>query len=102
MSKTLRFVLLAAILTIAFLPLPVRATFNTVCYLSSGTLPPIQFEPDGQGGVTLVVETPNGEGRFMQIRPAGGHWEISSMHTLPAGNALELDSDGFPIVHPLY
>lgn len=102
MSKILRFVLLAAIMTIAFLPRPAHATFNSVCYLTSPDLPTIRLQADGDGGVTFIVQTPNGEGRFMQIRPAGGHWEISSMHTLPAGNQLELDSAGYPIVHQDY
>ena len=102
MSKVLRFVVLAAVLTVAFLPLPAHATFNSVCYLTSPTLPTIRLQADDDGGVTFVVETPNGEGRFMQIRPAGGHWEISSMHTLPANSGLELDSAGYPIVHQDY
>jgi len=102
MSKIIRFVLLAAVLSIAFLPRPVHAAFNSVCYLTSGDLPPIRMQADGEGGVTFTVQTSTGDGRFFQIRPAGGHWEISSMHTLPANSGLELDSDGFPIVHQIY
>ena len=62
MSKVIRFVLLAAVLSIAFLPRPVHAAFNSVCYLTSGNLPPIRMQADGDGGVTFTVETPNGEG----------------------------------------
>lgn len=102
MSKVLRFALLAAVLAIAFIPRQAHATFNSVCYLTSGNLAPIRLQADGDGGVTFIVETANGEGRFFQIRPAGGHWEISSMHTLPADSSLELDADGFPIVHQIY
>ena len=99
MSKVLRYVLLAAAVAVAFLPIPAHATFNTVCYLTSGDLAPIRLQPDADGGVTFIAETANGDGRFLQIRPAGGHWEISSMHNLPGPASLELDSDGYPIVH---
>jgi hypothetical protein len=101
MLKVFRFVLLAAVLAVAFLPLPAHATFNTVCYLTSGNLAPIRMQADADGGVTFISETANGDGRFFQIRPAGGHWEISSMHNLPGPTSLELDSDGYPIVHQI-
>ncbi|HTG35245.1 MAG TPA: hypothetical protein VLB76_20185 [Thermoanaerobaculia bacterium] len=102
MSKILRFVFLTSVLCLMllFLPsAPAHASFNAICYITSGTLPPIRMQADEDGGVTFYVETANGQGRFFQIRPAGGHWEISSMHTLPEDTALELDSEGYPIVH---
>ena len=49
-------------------------------------------------GATVGDRIPVPDGRFMQIRPAGGHWEIHSMHDLPTGTALQLDDNGFPIV----
>jgi hypothetical protein len=101
MSKVLRFVLLISglLLTFTLLPSkPARATFNSA-YLTASGLPTIRLDPDSDGGVTFYVETANGDGRFFQIRPGGGHWEISSMHSLPTGNDLELDSNGYPIVH---
>ena len=102
MSKILRFVFLVAGLGLlfAFLPsAPAHASFNAVCYITASGLPPIRMQADSDGGVTFFVQTANGDGRFFQIRPAGGHWELAAMHDLPVGSALELDSDGFPIVH---
>jgi hypothetical protein len=102
MSKMLRFVFLVSglILPLALLPsAPASASFSAVCYLTSGDLAPIRITADADGGATFYAQTPSGDGRFFQIRPAGGHWEIISMHTLPDGTRLELDSDGYPIVH---
>ena len=101
MSKLLRFVLLvpALALILAFLPTPpAHASFTTTCTLTANGLPTIRLQSDAQGGVTFYVETPDGDGRFLQMRPAGGHWELHSMHSLPDGSALPLDSDGYPIV----
>jgi hypothetical protein len=101
MSKLLRFVLLvpALALILAFLPAPpAHASFTTTCTLTANGLPTIRMQGDSDGGVTFYVETPNGDGRFFQMRPAGGHWELHSMHDLPDGTALPLDSDGYPIV----
>ena len=79
---------------------PAHATYNSFCTvtLTDATLPPIRLSPDGQGGVTLYSQTPGGDARFLQIRPGGGHWEISVMHSLPEGHGLELDSAGYPLV----
>jgi len=102
MSRILRVIFLVSGLSLmlALLPsAPANADFHAVCYISAAGLPTIRVEPDAEGGATLYVETSNGDGRFLQIRPAGGHWEIQSMHSLPEGSALELDSDGYPIVH---
>ncbi|HEY0552866.1 MAG TPA: hypothetical protein VGG20_01265 [Thermoanaerobaculia bacterium] len=102
MSKVSRsFLLIIPVLalTFAFLPTaPAHATFSTTCALTANGLPTIRMQGDSDGGVTFYVDTPDGAGRFMQIRPAGGHWEIHSMHDLPAGTALQLDDNGFPIV----
>ena len=102
MSKILRFVFvisgLALLLTL--LPAaPAGASFHAICYVTADGLPPIRLVPDADGGATFYVETANGDGRFLQIRPAGGHWEIHSMRSLPTGTALELDADGYPIVN---
>jgi hypothetical protein len=102
MSKVSRFFLLiipVLALTLGFLPAaPAHATFSTTCVITANGLPTIRMQGDTDGGVTFYVETSNGDGRFMQIRPAGGHWEIHSMHDLPTGTALQLDDNGFPIV----
>jgi hypothetical protein len=101
MSKMFRFVLLvpALALILAFLPTPpAHASFDTTCSLSANGLPTIRMQGDAQGGVTFYVETPDGDGRFFQIRPGGGHWELHSMHDLPAGSAIDQDSNGYPIV----
>ncbi len=101
MSKLLRFVLLvpALALILAFLPTPpAHASFATTCTLTANGLPTIRMQGDDEGGVTFYVETPDGDGRFFQMRPAGGHWELHSMHSLPDGTALPLDSNGYPIV----
>ncbi len=102
MSKILRFVFLVSGLglMLAFLPSPpAHASFNAVCYITASGLPPIRMQSDPDGGVTFFVQTANGDGRFFQIRPGGGHWEVISMHNLPEGSFLELDSDGFAVVH---
>jgi hypothetical protein len=101
MSKMLRLVLLvpALALILAFLPsAPAHASFNTTCSVTANGLPTIRMQGDADGGVTFYAETPDGDGRFFQIRPAGGHWELHSMHDLPDGTALQLDSNGYPIV----
>src|SRR4051794_32665851 len=101
MSKILRFVFvisgLALLLTL--LPaMPANASFHAICYVTASGLPTIRLVPDADGGATFYVEAANGDGRFLQIRPAGGHWEIHSMHSLPTGTALDLDVDGYPVV----
>ena len=101
MSRILRVIFLVSglCLMLALLPsAPANADFHAVCYISAAGLPTIRVEPDAEGGATLYVETANGDGRFLQIRPAGGHWEIHSMRSLPTGNALDLDSDGYPVI----
>jgi hypothetical protein len=93
------FVISGLALLLTLLPsAPASADFHAVCYISAGGLPTIRVEPDADGGATLYVQTSNGDGRFLQIRPAGGHWEVHAMHSLPTGNALELDSDGYPVI----
>jgi hypothetical protein len=101
MFKFVRFILLILIILVTFLPVPAHASFTAICWITSGTLPPIRIQPDGDGGVTFYVETVHGDGRFFQMRPAGGHWEIVSMHSLPNDSALELDAAGYPYIHQL-
>ena len=101
MSQIRRFFLLVAALSLLFVVLPsapAGAVFNAA-YLTASGLPTIRLEPDSNGGITFYVQTTNGDGRFFTIEPAGGHWELSSLHSLPTGNDLELDSNGYPIVH---
>jgi len=102
MSKILRFALLVSCLglILTLLPsAPASASFSAICYVTAGGLPPIRMQADADGGATFYVQTPNGDGRFFQIRPGGGHWDITEMHDLPDGNGLELDADGYPIIH---
>jgi hypothetical protein len=100
MSRILRYTFLILALTFILLPgPPAGASFSAVCYITSSALPPIRVQADTDGGATFYVETPNGDARFLQIRPAGGHWEVLSMTSLPSGTALELDSNGYPLVH---
>jgi hypothetical protein len=69
-----------------------------MCSITANGLPTIRMQSDNEGGVTFYVETPEGDARFFQMRPAGGHWELHSMHDLPDGNALPLDPNGYPEV----
>ncbi|HEX4498312.1 MAG TPA: hypothetical protein VIE43_21725 [Thermoanaerobaculia bacterium] len=101
MSNFRRYLVLisASTLILAFLSgSPAQATFTTVCYITSSSLPSIRMQADPEGGVTFYVETPNGDGRFLQMRPGGGHWEIHMLHSLPDGTAMALDSEGYPEV----
>jgi hypothetical protein len=102
MSKVSRFFLLTLpvlALTLGLWPAkPASASFTTTCAITAKGLPTIRMQGDADGGVTFYVETPDGDGRFFQMRPGGGHWELHSMHSLPEGSALPLDSDGYPIV----
>jgi hypothetical protein len=101
MTKMFRYLLLTAslILTVALVSsAPAHANFTTTCALTANGLPTIRMQGDADGGVTFYVETPDGDGRFFQMRPAGGHWELHSMHSLPDGTALPLDDNGYPIV----
>jgi hypothetical protein len=100
MSKILRYTVLILGLTFILLSnAPAGASFSAVCYITSSTLPPIRMQADADGGATFYVQTANGDGRFMQIRPGGGHWEIITLTSLPGGSALELESDGHPLIH---
>lgn len=68
--------------------------FNTVTLKASG-LPDITFDGTDDGGVTLRAANY----RFLTIRPAGGHWEISGLGSLPAtGTGLEIDG-GRAVIH---
>jgi hypothetical protein len=101
MSKIVRFFCVAVGLVAMFFLLPAapaHATFNATCSITANGLPTIRLQPDSDGGVTFYVETVNGDGRFFEMRPAGGHWEIHSMHDLPDGSALDLDANGYPVV----
>jgi hypothetical protein len=101
MSRIMRFLCVALGLTamLVLLPaVPAHADFNAVCYITASGLPTIRMQSDVNGGVTFFVETVNGDGRFFQMRPAGGHWEIHSMHSLPDGSGLDLDANGYPVV----
>jgi hypothetical protein len=98
-----RYMLLTAglILTLALASgAPAHATYTTTCSvaLTANGLPTIRMVGDAQGGVTFYVEAPDGDGRFLQIRPGGGHWEIHSMHDLPNDSAIPTDSNGYPVV----
>jgi hypothetical protein len=99
MSKFIRFALLISVVSFTVFSIPAHASFTAICWITSGTLAPIRMQPDGDGGVTFYVETAHGDGRFFQMRPAGGHWEIISMHSLPKDSGLELDSAGYPYIH---
>jgi hypothetical protein len=101
MSKILRFVFLVTALSLmlALVPSsPAHASFSAVCYITSSSLPVIRMQSDADGGVTFYVQSANGDGRFLQIRPGGGHWEIHTMNNLPTSTALELDSSGYPVL----
>lgn len=102
MSKVSRFFLMTIpllALTLGFLPAsPAHAAFSTTCAITANGLPTIRMQGDADGGVTFYVDTPDGAGRFFQMRPAGGHWELHSMHSLPDGTALQLDDNGYPVV----
>jgi hypothetical protein len=101
MSKILRLALLVSVLGLIFTLLPsapADAHFNSVYFTAPG-LPTIRMDPNALDGVTFYVQTANGDARFMEIHPAGGHWEICTMTSMSTGSALELDSSGFPVVH---
>lgn len=101
MSKILKFIFLVSGLSLmlALLPsVPASADFHAVCYITADGLPTIRMQADADGGATFYVETANGDGRFLQIRPAGGHWEIHALRSLPVGTALDLDSEGYPVI----
>lgn len=101
MSKILRLALVVSVLGLAFTLLPsapASAHFNSI-YLTADGLPTIRMDPDSEEGVTFYVQTPNGNARFMQIRPGGGHWEICTMTNMVPGNNLELDVNGYPLIH---
>lgn len=68
-------------------------------YILLQGLPKIRMEEMDNGDARFYVETPNGDGRFMEIRYGGSHIEIHAMKSLPAGNALELDAEGYPQIH---
>jgi hypothetical protein len=76
--------------------------FNPVYQISpaSEPLPRLRFENNinNNGGLTIFSEGSGGDARFMEIVPAGGHWEIHTMTSLPAGSGLILDANGYPVI----
>ena len=91
--------ILALVLISILLPsAPAHASFVNICYIVSDGLPSIRIEGDSDGGATFYVETANGDGRFLQMRPAGGHWEIHMLRSMPDGAGMALDSSGYPAV----
>ena len=101
MSKRFGLFLLVAAMGLMLMVMPsapAGAVFNAD-YLTAGGLPTIRLEPNSSGGVTLYSQGSGGDARFMEIVPGGGHWEVHSMTSLPTGNALELDTNGYVIVH---
>jgi hypothetical protein len=101
MSNLRRCLVLIFALTVIpiFLPsAPAHAAFINICYITGDGLPTIRIEGDTDGGATFYVETASGDGRFLQMRPAGGHWEIHMLRSVPAGAAMDLDAAGYPTV----
>jgi hypothetical protein len=49
------------------------------------------------GNSALVITS--GGGRFMSIANGGGHLEVATYASLPEGTGLELDDNGYPVVH---
>jgi hypothetical protein len=66
--------------------------------------PPLRFENttnagNGSPGVNVILEAAGGDVRIAGIADGGGHWEIHTFSHIPANQGIELDENGFPLVH---